>query len=144
MSTEAGADAAADFLWSEEIANSPVVREPIGVVGAITPWNFPLQQVVTTVVPALLAGTTVVLKASEAAPLSAGILARGHRRRGPGVIATVAAGAQTISLLGAQAWGSSPAARLSSRTRCRSFRADHRYTRTSPHRTPTLCIEPNE
>ncbi|MFD8964253.1 aldehyde dehydrogenase family protein [Streptomyces sp. NPDC059568] len=66
---------AADFPWTEEIGNSLIVREPIGVVGAITPWNFPLQQVVTKVVPALLAGNTVVLKPSELAPLSARILA---------------------------------------------------------------------
>ncbi len=41
---------------TETVENSLVVREPIGVVGAITPWNFPLQQLVTKVVPALLAG----------------------------------------------------------------------------------------
>jgi aldehyde dehydrogenase (NAD+) len=64
-----------DFPWTEEIANSLIVREPIGVVGAITPWNFPLQQLVTKVVPALLAGNTVVLKPSEVAPLSARIFA---------------------------------------------------------------------
>ena len=45
------------------------------MVGAITPWNFPLQQVVTKVVPALLAGNAVVLKPSEVAPLAARILA---------------------------------------------------------------------
>ena len=55
--------------------NSTVVREPIGVVGAITPWNFPLQQMVAKVTPALLAGNTVVLKPSEVAPLTAGLLA---------------------------------------------------------------------
>ncbi|MHA6765006.1 aldehyde dehydrogenase family protein [Streptacidiphilus sp. PAMC 29251] len=75
MSIEASAAAAAEFHWSEEIANSLVLREPVGVVGAITPWNFPLQQVVTKVIPALLAGNTVVLKPSEVAPLTARILA---------------------------------------------------------------------
>jgi aldehyde dehydrogenase (NAD+) len=55
--------------------NSTVVREPIGVVAAITPWNFPLQQMVAKVTPALVAGNTVVLKPSEVAPLTAGILA---------------------------------------------------------------------
>ncbi|MCW2879051.1 MAG: Aldehyde dehydrogenase [Sphaerisporangium sp.] len=75
MATEAIASVAADFPWSEEIANSLIVREPIGVVGAITPWNFPLQQIVTKVVPALLAGNTVVLKPSEVAPLVARIFA---------------------------------------------------------------------
>jgi aldehyde dehydrogenase (NAD+) len=66
---------AADFPWTEQIGNSLVVREPIGVVGAITPWNFPLQQIATKVVPALLAGNTVVLKPSEIAPLTARIMA---------------------------------------------------------------------
>jgi aldehyde dehydrogenase (NAD+) len=66
---------AADFPWTEEIGNSLIVREPVGVVGAITPWNFPLQQTVTKVVPALLAGNTVVFKPSEIAPLTARILA---------------------------------------------------------------------
>jgi aldehyde dehydrogenase (NAD+) len=66
---------AESFAWTEEIGNSLLVREPIGVVAAITPWNFPLQQAVSKVVPALLAGNTVVLKPSEIAPLTAGILA---------------------------------------------------------------------
>ncbi|MEO3859183.1 aldehyde dehydrogenase family protein [Acrocarpospora sp. B8E8] len=66
---------AAGFPWTEQIGNSLVVREPIGVVGAITPWNFPLQQIVSKLAPALLAGNTMVLKPSEIAPLTAGILA---------------------------------------------------------------------
>ena len=59
------------FAWDEQIANSLVVKEPIGVVGAITPWNYPLHQVVAKVAAALAAGCTVVLKPSEVAPLSA-------------------------------------------------------------------------
>ncbi|GGL06329.1 aldehyde dehydrogenase [Sphaerisporangium melleum] len=51
--------------------NSLIVREPAGVVGAITPWNYPLHQVVCKVAPALAAGCTVVLKPSEVAPLAA-------------------------------------------------------------------------
>jgi aldehyde dehydrogenase (NAD+) len=66
---------AAGFAWTEEIGNSLVVREPIGVVGAITPWNYPLHQIVAKVAPALLAGNTVVLKPTEVAPLTAQILA---------------------------------------------------------------------
>ena len=62
------------FFDPEEIGNSLVLREPIGVVGAITPWNFPLQQMVAKVVPAIAAGNTVVLKPSELAPLTAGLL----------------------------------------------------------------------
>ncbi|GAB2841718.1 aldehyde dehydrogenase family protein [Actinocorallia aurea] len=75
LATEASITAAADFPWTEQRANSLIVREAIGVVGAITPWNFPLQQLVTKVVPALLAGNTVVLKPSEVAPLSARVFA---------------------------------------------------------------------
>ncbi|MFF4622175.1 aldehyde dehydrogenase family protein [Nonomuraea jabiensis] len=63
------------YEWTERIGNSLVVREPIGVVGAITPWNFPLQQIVSKLAPALLAGDTMVLKPSEIAPLTAPILA---------------------------------------------------------------------
>ncbi|MFC4947232.1 aldehyde dehydrogenase family protein [Pseudonocardia sp. GCM10023141] len=74
--TSAGvAGLAESFPWSEEIGNSLVVREPVGVVGAITPWNYPLHQIVAKIAPALLAGCTVVLKPSEIAPLTAAILA---------------------------------------------------------------------
>jgi aldehyde dehydrogenase (NAD+) len=55
--------------------NSLIVRDPVGVVGAITPWNYPLHQVVAKVAPALAAGCTVVLKPSEVAPLAAYALA---------------------------------------------------------------------
>jgi aldehyde dehydrogenase (NAD+) len=65
----------ADYAFEEQIANSLVVKEPIGVVGAITPWNYPLHQVVAKVAAALAAGCTVVLKPSEVAPLSAFVLA---------------------------------------------------------------------
>jgi aldehyde dehydrogenase (NAD+) len=75
MTIETFADVAEGFTWSEEIANSLIVREPVGVVGAIVPWNFPLQQIVTKVVPAMLAGNTVVLKPAEVAPLVARIFA---------------------------------------------------------------------
>jgi aldehyde dehydrogenase (NAD+) len=64
-----------DFPWTEESANSLIVREPIGVVAAITPWNYPLHQIVAKVAPALAAGCTVVLKPSELAPLTAAIFA---------------------------------------------------------------------
>ncbi|MEU8193525.1 aldehyde dehydrogenase family protein [Microbispora amethystogenes] len=53
------------------VGNSLIVREPVGVVGAITPWNYPLHQVVCKVAPALADGCTVVLKPSEVAPLAA-------------------------------------------------------------------------
>lgn len=63
------------FVWEERVGNSLVVREPIGVVGCITPWNFPLNQITLKVAPALAAGCTVVLKPSEIAPVNAMLLA---------------------------------------------------------------------
>jgi aldehyde dehydrogenase (NAD+) len=64
-----------DFQFEEQLGNSLVVREPVGVVGCITPWNYPLHQIAAKVAPALAAGCTVVLKPSEVAPLNAFILA---------------------------------------------------------------------
>jgi len=64
-----------DFSFEEQVGNSLVVREPIGVVGAITPWNYPLHQIIAKVAPALAAGCTIVLKPSEVTPLDAFILA---------------------------------------------------------------------
>ena len=65
----------ADFPWEERIGTSLVLKEPVGVVAAITPWNYPLYQLVAKVVPAIAAGCTVVLKPSEIAPLSAYLVA---------------------------------------------------------------------
>lgn len=64
------ADVLETFDFEERVGNSLVVREPYGVVGAITPWNYPLYQVVAKVLPAIAAGCTVVLKPSNEAPLS--------------------------------------------------------------------------
>ena len=63
------------FAWEEEIRNSIVVKEPIGVVAMITPWNFPLHQIIGKVAPAIAAGCTMVLKPSKEAPLNAFVLA---------------------------------------------------------------------
>ncbi len=61
--------------WEEEVGNSLIVREPAGVVAAITPWNYPLHQIALKVAPALAAGCTVVVKPSEVVPLNAFVLA---------------------------------------------------------------------
>ena len=66
---------AKEFPFEQKVGNSLVVREPVGVVGAITPWNYPLHQITLKVAPALAAGCTVVLKPSEVAPLNAFVLA---------------------------------------------------------------------
>ncbi len=63
------------FAFEEKVGNSLVLREAVGVVAAITPWNYPLHQIAAKVAPALAAGCTVVLKPSEVAPLNAFILA---------------------------------------------------------------------
>ncbi len=64
-----------EIAWEEEIGNSRVLREAAGVLGAITPWNYPLNQIVAKVAPALAAGCTIVLKPSEIVPLNAFLLA---------------------------------------------------------------------
>jgi acyl-CoA reductase-like NAD-dependent aldehyde dehydrogenase len=64
-----------EVAWEEEIGNSRVLREAVGVLGAITPWNYPLNQIAAKVAPALGAGCTVVLKPSEVTPLNAFLLA---------------------------------------------------------------------
>ena len=63
------------FEYSHELGSSLVVREPIGVVGCITPWNYPLHQITAKVAFAMAAGCTIVLKPSEIAPIDAFILA---------------------------------------------------------------------
>ena len=65
----------AEMEWEQEIGNSLIIREPVGVVGAITPWNYPLHQVAAKVSAALAAGCTIIVKPSEVAPLSAFVLA---------------------------------------------------------------------
>ena len=68
-------DVMEETVWEEQVGNSLVVREPVGVVGAITPWNYPLHQLCAKVAPALAAGCTIVAKPSEVTPLNAFILA---------------------------------------------------------------------
>lgn len=64
-----------DYAFEKRVGTSLVIREPIGVCGLITPWNWPLNQLTCKVAPALAVGCTLVLKASERAPLSARIFA---------------------------------------------------------------------
>ncbi|HKU40174.1 MAG TPA: aldehyde dehydrogenase family protein [Polyangiales bacterium] len=63
------------YTFEEQVGSSLVLREPVGVVGCITPWNYPLHQIAAKVAPALAVGCTVVLKPSEVAPINAFILA---------------------------------------------------------------------
>ena len=66
---------AESYEYEKTLGNSLVVKEPVGVVGCITPWNYPLHQIAAKVAYAMAAGCTVVLKPSEVAPLDAFILA---------------------------------------------------------------------
>ena len=72
---EEAARVLANYTFEERMGNGIVRREPIGVCGLITPWNWPLNQVASKTAPALATGCTVVLKPSEIAPLSAMLLA---------------------------------------------------------------------
>lgn len=78
---------ATSYPFESTLLNSTIYQEPVGVVACITPWNYPLHQIVAKVAPALLTGCTVVLKPSEVAPLSAFLLAEVVAKAGlpPGV-----------------------------------------------------------
>jgi len=71
----AGVEALKGFEFEEKVGNNLVLREPIGVVALITPWNWPLNQIAAKVAPALAAGNCVILKPSEQTPGSAFIFA---------------------------------------------------------------------
>lgn len=75
-------DLAPEVPMVEKMPLSTVYREPVGVVGCITPWNYPLGQVVQKVIPALLMGNTVVLKPSQHTPLSCYLMADAFDRAG--------------------------------------------------------------
>ena len=72
----------AEYEFEERVGNSRVFAEPVGVVGAITPWNYPLHQAVAKVAAALAAGCPVVLKPAEDTPLVAYVLAEAAHAAG--------------------------------------------------------------
>ena len=82
----------------EELGNSLVIKEPVGVVGCITPWNYPLHQIVCKIAPALAAGCTIVLKPAEMAPVSAFMLAEAAHEIGlpAGVLNIVSGSGQVV------------------------------------------------
>ena len=81
----------------EELGNSLIIKEPIGVVGCITPWNYPLHQIVCKIAPALAAGCTVVLKPADMAPLSAFMLAEAAHEIGlPAGVLNIVSGSGRI------------------------------------------------
>ncbi|MFZ4746752.1 MAG: aldehyde dehydrogenase family protein [Sphingomonas sp.] len=71
-----------DFVFEETIGTTRVVHEPMGVVGMITPWNWPLNQIALKVAPSIAAGNTMVLKPSEECPGNAAILAEAMHAAG--------------------------------------------------------------
>lgn len=71
-----------DFRFAQEVDGIHVAREPIGVVAAITPWNWPLYQITAKLAPAFAAGCTVVLKPSELSPFSALLFAEAVHEAG--------------------------------------------------------------
>lgn len=76
------AELAATYPFEERTGNSTVLHEPVGVVGAITPWNYPLHQIVAKAAPALAAGCTIVVKPAEDTPLVARLLAEAVHEAG--------------------------------------------------------------
>ncbi len=86
------------FPFEMPRGSTMVVREPVGVVAAIIPWNWPLNQLVCKVAPALAAGCTMVLKPSEIAPLSASLFAEVMDEAGtpPGVFNMVQGDGATV------------------------------------------------
>ncbi|GLW46187.1 aldehyde dehydrogenase [Streptomyces sp. NBRC 14336] len=92
------AELAATHSFEEKVGNSTVLHEPIGVVGAITPWNYPLHQIVAKVAPALAAGCTVVLKPAEDTPLTAQLFAEAvHEARIPAGVFNLVTGIGRIA-----------------------------------------------
>lgn len=80
--TQSYIDLAPELPLVEHLSQSVVYRRPLGVIGCITPWNYPLGQVIQKVVPALLVGATVVLKPSQHTPVTAYYLAEAFDRAG--------------------------------------------------------------
>jgi aldehyde dehydrogenase (NAD+) len=86
------------FEFGHKLGNTRILREPIGVVGLITPWNWPVNQIVCKVAPALAAGCTMVLKPSEMSPISAILWAETMHAAGtpPGVFNMVPGDGPTV------------------------------------------------
>lgn len=87
-----------DFPLEEQLGSTRILREPIGVCGLITPWNWPLNQIACKVAPALAAGCTMILKPSEVAPLNAIVFAEVLEEAGvpPGVFNLVNGDGATV------------------------------------------------
>ncbi|MFF5424875.1 MULTISPECIES: aldehyde dehydrogenase family protein [unclassified Streptomyces] len=92
------AELAATHPFEEKVGNSTVLSEPVGVVAAITPWNYPLHQIVAKVAPALAAGCTTVLKPAEDTPLTAQLFAEAVHEAGlPAGVFNLVTGLGTVA-----------------------------------------------
>ncbi|MFD5324468.1 aldehyde dehydrogenase family protein [Streptomyces sp. NPDC127092] len=92
------AELAATHSFEEKVGNSTVYSEPVGVVAAITPWNYPLHQIVAKVAPALAAGCTIVLKPAEDTPLTAQLFAEAVHEAGvPAGVFNLVTGLGTVA-----------------------------------------------
>ncbi|MFF9196380.1 aldehyde dehydrogenase family protein [Streptomyces sp. NPDC014779] len=92
------AELAATHPFEERIGNSTVHSEPVGVVAAITPWNYPLHQIVAKVAPALAAGCAIVLKPAEDTPLTAQLFAEAVHEAGfPAGVFNLVTGLGTVA-----------------------------------------------
>ena len=80
--TQSYIDLAPKLPLVEKLPQSVVYRRPLGVIGCITPWNYPLGQIIQKVIPAILVGATVVLKPSQSTPVTAYYLAEAFDRAG--------------------------------------------------------------
>ena len=98
---EAAVRVLAEYVFEEQRGTTRICKEPIGVCGLITPWNWPMNQVACKVAPALATGCTIVLKPSEVAPFSAIIFAEILDAAGlpPGVFNLVNGGAATGAVI---------------------------------------------
>ena len=134
---ESYARLATDYPFEERIGNSLVIKEPAGVAACITPWNYPLHQMVAKVAPALAAGCTVVLKPSELTPGSAFILAEiVHEAGVPAGVFNLVTG--TGEIVG-EALASHPAVNLVSFTG--SIRAGSRVAELASHSIKRVTLE---
>ena len=126
------------FPFEETVGNSLVVREPVGVVGAITPWNYPLHQIAAKVAPALAAGCTVVLKPSRGRAAQRLHPGRDHRRGRPARRAC-----STWSPASARSWAR-PSPPIPTSTWCRftgSTRAGKRVTELAAETVKRVALE---
>lgn len=131
------AEAARTFEWEETIGNSVVIREGVGVVAAITPWNYPLVQIMRKVAPALATGCTVVVKPSELTPLNALILAEVVESAGlPAGVVNVITGYGTVV---GEALAAHPDVDMISLTG--STRAGHRVAELAAQSVKRLSLE---